>query len=182
MSAEEKSWKIFRTCHDCGHADELPVTKREAAFDLVNSVISRKYCVNCKSTSFSTGGTKPEIDAELLKEWAADNRLSFLSQDEELMLAQGDYLDIILETLDSNPRSAYKRNVLVEALCIIVYDNSSPENSKQGKQLKERVIAELNKRPEHLQRAEKSIMDYIKKAVFPQLEISKSRPGKKRSR
>lgn len=171
MTQADNNYKIERTCTICGHNDEIMVSKREAAFELVdiNNILGTT-CIKCSSTSFTTAFSKPDLDLDLLIEWATNSDLYLMPQDEELLLADEKYLDIILHILDTVPIADHKRNSFMEALCIIVYDNTSQDNSERDNQLKNRVIEELNKRQDKLMLAKDWIMDYIKKIVYPQLK------------
>lgn len=174
MAQLDKGWKIERTCSNCGHKDELTVSKREAAFELVdiNDVLGN-FCKQCSSRSFTVAYQKPDLDFELLKEWATNRELYLIEQDEELLLADERYLDIILQVLDTICVSDHKRNVMMEALCVIVYDNTVDNNPQKDNKLKNRVIEELNKRQDQLKLADSWIMDYIKKVVYPRLDIGR---------
>ena len=79
----------------------------------------------------------------------------------------------MLNILDNKTILDHKHNVLMNALCIIVYDNSVKENQESNIHLKNRVITEINKRIEKLKLADDWIMDYIKKVVYPQLNFEK---------
>ena len=92
-----------------------------------------------------------------------------IPQDEELLLADEPYVNMILEVLDTTPILDHKRDLLLDALCVIVYDNSNSDNSQRDEQLRKRVVDELNKRQDMLKLADKWIMDYIKVVVYPQL-------------
>jgi hypothetical protein len=85
-------------------------------------------------------------DYELLKEWATNHELFLMPQDEELLLADGKYLDDILNILDTLSIPDQKINLLLDALCVIVYDNSIDDSSEHDIELKNRVIKELNMR------------------------------------
>jgi hypothetical protein len=174
MEHTAKNWKIERTCSNCGHKDEIYVTKREAAFELVkiNDVLGNT-CSHCSSTIFTTAYEMPDLDFDLLKEWATSSELYLIEQDEELLLADEKYLDMILQVLDTIPIHEHKRNVLLDALCVIVYDNTLERNPKADKRLRSRVIEELNKRQEILKLADGFIIDYVKKVVYPQLAIGR---------
>lgn len=174
MTQPDNTYKIQRTCTICGLAQPIFVTKREAAFELFDMhKIHRQNCTKCLSTSFSTVYEKPDLDFDLLKEWATNPDLYLMKQDEELLLADKRYLDMILEILDTMPLPDHKRNLLMDALCVIVYDNSNNKNPQQDEQLKKRVITELNKRQDKLKLADNWIMDYIKRVVYPQLDFNK---------
>jgi len=173
MTQIDYTYKIERTCTTCGHTDELIVTKREAAFELFSvSNALGKTCKNCSSLSFSTSYPRPDLDFDLLKEWATNVDLRLMPQDEELLLADEKYLDIILRVLDTISIPDRKRNLLMDALCIIVYDNTIDDNSLHHEQLKARVIKELKKRKDLLKMADGWIMDYIKNVVYPQLDLT----------
>lgn len=94
-----------------------------------------------------------------------------MPQDEELLLAEGMYLDDILDILDNVPIPDQKRNSLMEALCVMVYDNSVGDDERNNEALKNRVINELKNRAGKLNQADSFIRDYIKEMVYPQLEL-----------
>jgi hypothetical protein len=172
MEQSQNNYYIRRTCSACGDEQVRVLSRRQAAFEA--SAVSKLFenvCKKCSSTASSTLFPAPPIDLELLKEWAKDPLLSFAPQDEDLVLAEEDYLGHILETLDTVPLTDHKRNLLMSALCVIVYDNSHEENLQCQNHLKERVIEELNKRKDKLRMAEDWIMDYIKEVVYPQLDL-----------
>lgn len=174
MEQPTKSWKIERICSKCGHTDEIFISKHEAAFELVdiNDVLGSS-CPYCSSTSFTIEKVIPDLDLELLTEWATNLELHLMEQDEELLLADGKYLEMILLILDTMNIPEYKRDVLLDALCIIVYDNTVKDNTRRDDKLKSRVIDELNKRQDMLKLADGWIMDYIKNVVYPQLTFDK---------
>jgi len=166
------NYTIERTCSNCGNKERISVSKREATFELVdiNEVLGQK-CKKCSSTILSTTFERPDLDFELLKDWATNPDLYLMTQDEELFLANEKYLEHILKILDTVSISDQKRNLLMDALCVIVYDNSLEDNQQKDETLKKRVIIELNKRTEKLKQADDWIMDYIKEVVYPQLEL-----------
>ena len=170
----KENYTIERTCSNCGNKERISVSKKEAAFELVdiNEVIGKK-CKKCAGTSFSTSFERPDLDFELLTEWATNSDLYLVPQDEEILLADEKYLENILNILDSVSISDQKRNLLLEALCVIAYDNTVEENPQKDANLRQRVISELNKRTDKLKQADDWIMDYLKEVVYPQLELDK---------
>lgn len=185
MTQHSETYKIERICTVCGHTEKLIVTKRNTAcgmFDIwkikrnMNKKLG-KSCKQCSSTNF-TMYKRPDLDFDVLKEWAINPDFDLMPQDEELLLADQLYLDIILQVLDKAPILDHKRDLLMDALCIIVYDNTIEDNPKRDKELKERVVEELNKRQEKLKLADNWIMDYIKDVVYPQLEFGKQNDTK----
>ena len=174
MTPSNETYKIERTCTVCGQREELIVTKREAAFELfdINKVLAQT-CKRCSSTSFTTAYQRPDLDFDLLKEWATNSDLYLMPQDEELLLADEQYVSMILQVLDTISIPDHKRDLLMDALCVIVYDNTSNDNSQRDEQLKKKVIEELNKRQDKLKLADNWIMDYIKDVVYPQLDFGR---------
>ncbi|MES2765802.1 MAG: hypothetical protein V4642_08040 [Bacteroidota bacterium] len=165
-------YKIERTCSNCGHKQQIEVSKREAAFEIYDiSKLLPPECIQCSGKSFITSYQTPNLDKELLEEWAADLELSLMPQDEELLLAEGEYLEMILEVLDNPETLKQKQVVLMEALCVIIYDNSMADNPQKDSKLKKRVITELNKRKDKLLFCSDCINGYIKDIVFPQLDL-----------
>ena len=140
MKQPNKTYKIERTCTLCEHAEEIFVTKREAAFELfdIDKALGQT-CKKCSSASFTTAYERPDLDFGLLKEWATSLDLYLMPQDEELLLAEEQYLNMILEVLDTMYLPDHKRNLLMDALCVIVYDNTKNDNSQRDEQLKKRI-------------------------------------------
>lgn len=172
MAQIEKTYKTERTCSKCGHHEEIVMSKRDAAFELVDiDEVLGNVCKKCSSTSFTSTYQHPDLDFDLLKEWATNPDLYLMHQDEELMLANEKYLNDILQIFDTIHLSDDKRNVLMEALCIIVYDNSNERNSRRDTKLRDKVVGELNNRRKELMLADDSIMNYIKEVVYPQLSL-----------
>lgn len=115
------SYTIERECSNCGSKEQITVSRREAAFELVdiNEVLG-KNCKNCSAKKFIIHYHTPDLDFELLKEWATNPELYLMEQDEELLLAEEKYLENILNVLDNVTILDHKRNILMDALCIIV--------------------------------------------------------------
>ena len=169
----KEKYTIERICSNCGNKERINVSKRDAAFELVNiNEVLEQKCKKCSATTFSTTYERPDLDFELLKEWATNDDLYLMSQDEEMLLADKKYLENILGILDNISIPDQKRNLLMDALCVVVYDNSVEDNSDKDEKLKKRVIGELNKRKEKLKQADDWIMGYIKEVVYPQLELN----------
>lgn len=105
-------------------------------------------------------------------EWATDATLSLLEQDEELLLADYTHIDALLAVLDNGTALPEKRGIIVEALCIVVYDNLNPENplpSSERERIADDVIDELLKRMPTVLEHKNAVMDYVQKVVFPRL-------------
>lgn len=173
----EETYTIERACSNCGNKERIRVSKREAAFELVNiGEVVGENCKKCLGLTFSFFYQTVELDLELIIEWATNSDLRLMPQDEALLLAEEKYVEYILAILDSVSISYRKRNVLMEALCVIVFDNTVDNNPIEDNQhcdekLKQRVIRELNKHTEKLKQADDWIADYIKEVVYHQLDL-----------
>lgn len=169
-----ENYQIERECNKCSHLQKINVSKREAAFELydINKILGN-VCKKCDGDKFTTKHPAKNIDFALFKEWAINPELYFMDQDEELILADEEHLDLILYTLDNIKIHKHKQDLLMDALCIIVYDNSLPINKSGDFFLRDKVINEINSRLEKLNDANEWIMDYIKEIVYPQLNIKK---------
>jgi hypothetical protein len=111
------------------------------------------------------------MNRELFEQWILDSDLTVLSQDEDLIIGVGENLVLLEEFLQRRDALPGKREVLLSAICVVLYDNSpdvddpdesrSPEfAAKAAEVLKRNINAfdELN---------EDYICDYIKEIVYP---------------
>ena len=144
---------ISRSCKSCGHEDKLELTKVQSAFHLYDtSAIWTQECSVCKSVECQIiQHPLVKLDQELLDIWGHNPQLAMMPQDEELFLAEIEYLPIILQAIDEKRYLPAKLNILLEALCILLYDNvvdsfeySLEENLKR-KQIADTVKPELER-------------------------------------
>lgn len=179
-------YKLIRTCKACKHVDSIELTKVEAAFELYKSnKVWGRPCFNCGSIHFeSQGHHHPNLDKELLDIWGNDPELFLMEQDQELVLAEYNYFQILLEAIDESKYLKSKIDVLIEAICILLYDNTvSPEEysekeNKARESIAEEVRPELIKRKNKIVDAGDAVMDYIKVVVYPQIGIEIKEPNK----
>ena len=173
---------VSRRCKSCGQEDKLELTKLQSAFELYDtSTIWTQLCSVCKSDECeSLHHPLVKLDQELLDIWGNNPHLAMMSQDEELLLAEIEYLPIILRAIDNKEYLPSKVNVLLEALCILVYDNLanaskySPEENLKRKQIADLVKPELVERKTLVENASAFIRDYIKEIVFPEIGLTKN--------
>ncbi len=171
MKQRNSSFTIERTCTVCGYIETIDQVKPESFVGLIAICKAHtEICKQCSSRLITVMYREYRLTFELLKEWGLNSDIYLSAQDEELILADEMYLDIILEVLDTVVILDHKRDLLMESLCIIVYDNTVMENLQKDERLKKRVIEELNKRKDKLQLADYNIMNYIKDIVYPQLD------------
>ena len=172
-------YKLTRTCKDCKNVDSIVLTKIEAAFELYDSSkIWKTPCSNCGSIKCeSLGHHNPTLDKELLDLWGNDPELFLMEQDQELLLAEFDYFPMLLKAIDESKYPKPKIDILIEAVCILLYDNTvSPEEyseteNRERQNIAQEVKPELIKRKDRIIEAGDSVMDYIKDLVYPQIEI-----------
>lgn len=168
----DNQYYIERQCKDCGNCDRFYFPKMEIAFELYDlKAIHSAKCSKCNSKNCALTRINPfQLDKEILLKWSTGPKLYLMSQDEELLLANEIYLDLILDLNDNHEILPIKRKIIFEALCIIIYDiNQGIEPDNQ--QLLERVKSEILNRKQQLLDSNDFIMDYVKEIVYPILEI-----------
>jgi hypothetical protein len=172
-------YKLTRTCGDCFNVETIMLSKIEAAFETYNSKsIWNLECSKCQSTKCqSVGKEEPKLDKELLDIWGNDSDLTFSEQDQELFLAEFEYFPLLLEAIDQNVYNINKTNILVEAICVILYDNSvsmeqfSDIENQERERVARLVRPELIKRKNLIIQAGDSVMEYVRNIVNPQIGI-----------
>ncbi len=164
-------YKYRRACK-CGNVDFIEFTKIEAAFELYHERLINVCCTKCGGKNMCSGAISPPgIDRELLTIWSENPNYLFCEQDQDLVLAQYENnIDLYLEFIDKESTPIGKRNVLIEALCVMVYERANNKNKNQNTILK-KLIEELQNRKELVSNAQYWIMGYIKKVAFPVIGI-----------
>lgn len=173
------SYLAERRCKDCGNVDIFPLTKMEAAFWLYNTKkIWNTPCKKCSSTNCaSTKHPSVRIDQELLDIWGNDPKLYFLSQDETLIISEVNYVPLLLQAIDKGDYLKDKIDVLIEAVCVILYDNSadleeySKEERRKMAEISTQLIPELVKRKKRIWEAKNHIWAHVKEVIFPQIGL-----------
>lgn len=172
-------YKLERECANCKNIDIIYLTKFEASFELFDSdKIWNSECTKCLSLKCANlRHFHPKLDEEILNIWGVDEKLFFYEQDEELFLAEIEYFELILNKIDNSTFLKYKIDVLLEAICVLLYDNisSNEEYSDleniERKKIADKIRPELIKRKEKIKHSEHQIMEYIKNEVFPQIGL-----------
>ncbi|MDM1298328.1 hypothetical protein HXZ94_07410 [Empedobacter falsenii] len=166
---------IILTCKDCFHEEKIAITKIEAAFDLYDSkALWEKPCLSCSSVAKqSMTYSKSKLDKELMELWLKNDNYHFLEQDEELLLAEIENLELILFALDHENISENRELTLVETLCVLIYDNHaneeelSEDDKVKRKRNLEKVLPEVIKRKHLIEKHKDDILDYLYKVVEP---------------
>jgi len=174
-------YNLTRTCKDCKNVDTTKLTKVDAAFELYDSnVIWKTPCSKCGSINCdSLGLNHPTLDKELLDLWGNDPELFLMEQDQELLLAEYEYFPMLINAIDESAYLKNKVDVLIEAICILLYDNTVSSDEYSDKENEEResiankVRPELIKRKDRIIEADDAVMEYIQIVVYPQIGIKK---------
>ncbi len=117
-----------RICKVCKHEKVTSLTKSEAAFFAVRFLALP--CENCGSTEIGTGGWDiPDVDADLLTQWIEDEKLSFLDQDEELIVADAPFE--ALQAAYGKATSKTRKGQLAISIAIKVYDDNCASESEE---------------------------------------------------
>jgi hypothetical protein len=157
----ENEFFVLRTCKKCNNTDKLFVSKRELVFELFDkNKIWNTPCTKCgKIECSSVGFSQPEIDEDLWSEWARNDELSFMSQDEDLIIAEEKYLPKILLLLDSTNISNWKRIILASALCVLY--RSAYDYRELKPELVDKIGKELIKHKDIVIQSKSYIMDKL---------------------
>ncbi|KAF2513878.1 hypothetical protein [Flavobacterium foetidum] len=172
-------YQLTRTCKDYQNKDVFELTKIECAFSLYNfKEIWNKECSNCFSTAcYSLSKSFVAVDQEILDLWGNNEKLHLDEQDEEIILAEMDYLPLLLSSVHENKYLKRKTEILLEALCVLLYDNTVASEEFTREENKEReknatlIRLELIRLKDQIKASEKYMMDYIKEVAFPQIGI-----------
>jgi hypothetical protein len=167
-------------CKKCNKITKEFLTKREMAFEELRE--TKFNCSSCNSNSFlsTTFGPIQWYDEILFDEWGKTEGLHFYSQDEHIILAELEYLNLLLSGIDNSDFLLSKRATLLECLCVLLYNYSYSSNEYSEEEQKERKEKTLIIRPDLIKRKDRIkklgveygfIDDYIKEVVFPQLDL-----------
>ena len=172
-------YQLIRTCKDCKNEDVFEFTKIQSAFELYDSnEICNKKCTKCSSTNcLFMQHPYVGLDKEILDVWGKNEKLYLNPQDEEIILAEMHYLPMILIAIGEGKYLKRKIEILLESICILLYDNTVTSNEFNEEEIQEReknakfIRPELIKLKGKILDSEKYIMEYVKIVVFPQIGI-----------
>jgi hypothetical protein len=118
----ELTYKVSWTCGGCRRLNEAQVGKVEAAFfDCARPRPACRYC-GSRGKPIPPGGREmPKIDLELLEIWFEDKTLSFMDQDEDLMIADAD-LDDIKSFLQAEHRPGRRASAMGPVIAVKLSD------------------------------------------------------------
>lgn len=158
---------IIRQCKKCKHRQRYDYPKREVAFGLHND--DPFHCSNCNYDTSDYGEVHcNKLDGDIMSEWIVNPDVYLLEQDEELFLADVNYLDLLLKYLDDKRTLREKKIILLEALCVIIYDGVKNNTDKDHL---DRLKIELLKRKQLLLDLKDSVMTYLTDVAYPFLGL-----------
>ena len=168
----DTNWQ-FKVCKQCGYEDTRENTKLVAAFE--STRVWKNACPKCGSLESERAGCAiPALDNEILEIWGKDDSLYFSDQDEHLLLAEEENIDLLLKFIDDKSLPESKRSTLLEALCVLVFDHTlNDENDHDIKpEIGNKVVDELINRIELFENlTTNDISEYIQEVVFPRLGL-----------
>jgi len=164
-------YTCIRECK-CGNVDIIKVDKISAAFELREEEIWNLKCTNCGDKEVEgIINHQPKIDRELLAIWSENKDYRFCDQDEDITLAQyEENINLYFEFIDNEMIPESNRNILIVALCIMIYDRARKNDSAE-KLIIKKIAKELKKREPKVINCKDWVMDYIKEVSFPIIGI-----------
>lgn len=115
-----EQYEQSRTCDNCGYKEIRLLNELSAAFEETRAW--GEPCPKCGSRDFGESCSTPALSRSILEVWASNDKLHFSQQDEDLVIASRDNLELILEFLDLPSTNIQKRRVLASALYVLWYD------------------------------------------------------------
>lgn len=161
MSTFEQS----RTCSDCESEETRKLEKLQAAF--VQHTNWDQPCNGCGGTQFSTMSLPmPNLDQEIMEAWIADANLNLMDQDEDIILASKENLELLKAYVVRDDALIEKRQMLLSGLCVLVYESDEIEDAQT---LEDAIKFLKNNRHLFEEIGDGAIFDYIKKVVYPKI-------------
>ena len=179
LLSKNSNYKVTRTCTNCGNKNIFNLTKLQAIFELYDfKIIWDTPCSICQSIKCSSiSQSTIELSAEILDIWGYNENLFINPQDEEIILAELKYFPMLIKAIDEEKYLERKINILIEAICILLYDNIvSPEEYSEQENIQREITAkkvrpELIKRKKKIEKSGNYIMEYVQREVFPQIGL-----------
>lgn len=158
----ELTYQVSWTCGSCTRLNEKKVGKVEAAFfDSARPRPACKYCGSRLKRGAPSSREIPKVDLELLEIWFADKTLSFLDQDEDLIMAEAE-LDDIKSFLLGEHRPGKRASAIGPVIAVKLYDGLGTHVEQDW------MIAWLRTHEKHWR---DRTMGYIKKKINRRLRL-----------
>ena len=164
MSTFEQS----RTCSDCESEETRKLEKLQAAF--VQHTQWDEPCQGCGGTQFSTMSLPmPKLDVDIMEAWIVDENLSLMEQDEDIILASKENLELLKAYVVRDDARPEKRAMLLSGLCVLVYESNETDD---GQTLEDAIKFLKNNRHLFEEIGDGAIFDYIKQVVYPKIGLN----------
>ncbi|UXI70240.1 hypothetical protein [Tahibacter amnicola] len=150
------------TCTECGAVDEGQVDEMTAAFAMEDHC---DRCRQCGSQRVRSSWAMPRISEATLTRWSREASLSFLSQDEDIVLSEADG-ELLLACADHPQTLPEKRLTLARAICVRIHDGLTSEEDDRQQEAR-LAAAALRARPQLLDAL--AVDSYIGRVVAPWL-------------
>ena len=159
-AAQEATYAFSWTCAGCSSENAIQLNKFDSAFFFSNYRKAPLKFTRCGGSDVAGSALEqPDIDAELLAAWCADERLCFSDQDEDIILSLTQF-EFLAKEYQSEGPSSRRKHQLLSAMVIKLHDDRF-ENSE------ERAIAiEFLTALKGLWKDSKAIPGYIRKGAF----------------
>jgi len=121
-----KEYIYQQTC-ERGHTIKEFLTEADAFSLRTLKQLSGRYgepCKTCGRRISSLSTPTVEVNGRTLNQWLYNLDLAYSEQDEEFVLCDREFLPLLLEGVDKPDALPEKRAKLLEALCILAYDNT----------------------------------------------------------
>jgi len=154
-----------RQCWNCGLKEERSISSLDAAFE--HGRAWNAPCPKCGSSKSRAAATEiPSLSTAQLAVWAGDKKIFFSSQDEDIVLARPESLELLLQCLDDSRTLKSKKKTLLAALFVIIYDHLPAK--RNNPLLVSRVVAALGERRTTIaELGTQHIDSYILKRALP---------------
>lgn len=172
-------YKNNRACESCGLNQTRFLPEMSAAFEETRQW--NTPCPKCGSLEWeSLYWETPELNKRLMEKWSQDEGLRFMYTEEGVSLAEKENLPLLVQFLDSDQTLASKRVQLIEALCVLLFDNVPKINGRNRSKTIDpdvaiKVKSILKHRMDLFKRVKQDLFleDYIKEIVYPELDVSR---------
>jgi len=162
------SFEQTRTCSECNQEETRQLEKIKAAF--VQHSRWDSACGKCGSRDFSTlSYPMPNLDKEILEAWIKDENLSLLDQDEDIILASKENLELLKAYVVRDDAKMDKRSLLLSALCVLIYDCNEQDDAQT---LEDTITFLTNNRHLFDEIGDDAVFDYVKDVAYPKIGLT----------
>ena len=111
----------------------------------------------------------PNLDQEIMEAWIADENLNLMDQDEDIILASKENLELLKAYVVRDDALSDKRQMLLSGLCVLVYESDETEDAQT---LEDAIKFLKNNRYLFEEIGDGAIFGYIKKVVYPKIGLN----------